>query len=51
MTLTVIYDDPFWVGIFERQTVDGYAVARTIFGGEPTGPKLYQFILTKQSAL
>ena len=43
--LTVYFDDPFWVGIYERQAESGYAVARVVFGGEPSDAELYQFIL------
>jgi len=42
---TVYFEDPFWVGIFEKQAEDGYAVARVVFGSEPGDAELYQFIL------
>lgn len=32
---TIFFDDPFWVGVFERQSEDGYSVARYVFGAEP----------------
>ena len=47
ITLTVLYEDPFWVGIFERQSSEGYSVARTIFGAEPTNPEVYIFVLKR----
>ena len=40
-----MYEEPFWVGIFERHDEQGYSVGRTIFGNEPTNPEIYQFIL------
>lgn len=39
-------ENPFWVGIFERNDNEGYAVARKIFGGEPTDAELFEFVLT-----
>jgi hypothetical protein len=42
---TVYFDDPFWVGVCERQDEDGYSVARVVFGSEPSEAELYQFIL------
>ena len=43
--LTVYFEDPFWVGVYERQDETGYSVARVVFGSEPTDVVLYQFIL------
>lgn len=43
--VTVLIENSFWVGIFERNDSEGYAVARKIFGGEPTDPELYEFVL------
>jgi hypothetical protein len=45
MKLTILYQDQFWVGIFERNDKAGYAVGKTIFGPEPTDPEVMQFIL------
>lgn len=42
---TVSYQRPFWVGIFERKEDKHYAVARKVFGDEPTDPELYEFVL------
>lgn len=42
---TVLLENSFWVGLFERNDSEGYAVARKIFGGEPTDPELYEFVL------
>src|SRR3990167_8527725 len=44
--VTVLLENPFWVGLFERNDNESYAVARKIFGGEPTDAELYDFILT-----
>jgi len=42
--VTVMLENSFWIGIFERNEEKIYAVARKIFGKEPTDPELYQFI-------
>ena len=42
--VTVLLENSFWVGIFERTDESNYAVARNIFGGEPTDAELYEFI-------
>src|SRR3989344_3370357 len=44
--VTVLLEKSFWTGIFERNDHEGYAVARKIFGGEPTDAELYEFVLT-----
>ena len=46
--LTVLFEDPFWIGILERTDKQGYAVAKTIFGSEPTEVEVYQFISGKK---
>lgn len=33
--LTVYFDDPFWVGVFERIERDHLETCRVIFGTEP----------------
>jgi hypothetical protein len=42
---TIHFERKFWVGIFERTDREGYAVARNIFGGEPSDAEVYQFVL------
>lgn len=42
---TVYFDDPFWVGVYERQIENDYSVARVVFGSEPSEAEIYQFIL------
>ena len=43
--LTVQFQPPFWVGIAERWTEDGYQAARVVFGAEPTDAQIYQWVL------
>lgn len=42
---TIYFDKRFWVGTFERIDKEGYAMARHIFGVEPSDPEVYDFIL------
>jgi len=42
--VTVLLENSFWVGIFERTDEANFAVARKVFGAEPTDAELYEFI-------
>jgi len=44
-TCTVLFEDPFWVAVFERGDEAGYAVARVVFGAEPGEAELLDFAL------
>ena len=43
--LTIYFDEPFWVGVFEELDGDKLSVCRTVFGAEPTDAEIYAFIL------
>lgn len=43
--LTVFFEDPFWVGIFERNEGSKLSVAKVTFGAEPRDYDVYEFIL------
>lgn len=45
VTLTVLFDAPFWVGVFERVEDNKLTVAKVIFGAEPKDYEIYDFIL------
>lgn len=45
--LTVLFEDPFWVGVFERTGGNQYQVFKHVFGAEPKGYEIYDFILTR----
>lgn len=45
VTLTVLFDASFWVGVFERVEDDKLTVAKVIFGAEPKDYEVYDFIL------
>lgn len=42
---TIFFEKRLWVGTFERTDKEGYAVARHIFGGEPSDAEIYEFVL------
>lgn len=48
---TIFYENRFWVGTFERTDKEGYAVARHIFGSEPSDQEVHAFILTHYGEL
>ena len=34
-TLTVLFEDPFWIGLFEKTDNEGLHVCKVTFGAEP----------------
>ncbi|MEE1296991.1 MAG: YjdF family protein [Bifidobacterium sp.] len=44
-SLTVYFDDPFWVGVFERVRDGKLQVARVTFGAEPSDREILEFCL------
>ncbi len=49
--LTVYFEAPFWVGIYERQCECLYEVCKITFGAEPKDCEVYEFILKHWSPL
>jgi len=45
-TITVYFEDPFWVGLYERADEAGYQVCRLIFGAEPKDYEVYETLLS-----
>jgi hypothetical protein len=43
--LTIFFDNPFWVGVFERVEGNKLSVCRVVFGAEPKDYEVYDFIL------
>lgn len=43
--LTVLFEPPFWVGLYERMEDDRYEVCKITFGGEPKDYEVYDFLL------
>ena len=45
LTLTVYFDDPFWVGVFERMEDGRLSVCKVTFGAEPKDYEVWAFVL------
>ncbi len=43
--LTVFFDAPFWVGVFERVSDGKLSVCKITFGAEPKDYEVYDFVL------
>ena len=43
-TLTVLFEDPFWIGLFEVTDHEGLHVCKVIFGAEPTEKEVMEFV-------
>lgn len=43
--LTVYFEDPFWVGLYERGGSGTYEVCKITFGAEPKDYEVYAFLL------
>lgn len=49
--LTVYFDDPFWVGVFERIEDEKLSVCKVTFGAEPKDYEVLEFVLRNYSQL
>lgn len=49
--LTVFFDDPFWVGIYERAYNENLEVARVVFGAEPKDYEVYAYLIKNHAKL
>ncbi len=49
--LTVYFDDPFWVGVFERIEDGKLSVCKITFGAEPKDYEVWEFVLKNYSRL
>ena len=43
--LTVFFEEPFWVGVFERVSDGNLSVCQVMFGAEPKDYEVYEFVL------
>ena len=43
--LTVFFEEPFWVGVFERVSDGKLSVCKVTFGAEPKDYEIYNFVL------
>lgn len=49
--LTVFFEEPFWVGVFERSEGGKLSVCKVTFGSEPKIYEVYDFVLREYSKL
>lgn len=49
--LTVYFEEPFWVGVFERLEDGRLSAAKVTFGSEPRDREIYELILRRYHAL
>ena len=44
-SLTILFEAPFWIGLYERIDGDRYEVCKITFGAEPKDYEVYDFLL------
>ena len=49
--LTVYFEDPFWVGVFERVEGDRLTACKVTFGAEPKDAEVWGFLLAHYDQL
>ncbi|MGN0747924.1 MAG: YjdF family protein [Aristaeellaceae bacterium] len=49
--LTVWFEEPFWVGMFERTDGGRLSVAKVVFGAEPKDCEVYAYVLRHYNGL
>lgn len=49
--LTVFFDDPFWVGVYERVAGDALTACKVTFGARPKDYQVHDFVLHHWSRL
>ena len=50
-SLTVFFEDPFWVGVFERMEEGKLSVCKVTFGAEPKDYELFEYVLRYYTGL
>ena len=48
---TVLFEGPFWVGLYEREEDGLYTVCKVTFGAEPSDAEVYAFLCTHWHSL
>ncbi|MFF5211236.1 YjdF family protein [Streptosporangium sp. NPDC000396] len=51
VSLSVYFEDPFWVGVLEIVEDGELRATRFVLGAEPTNPELYEFLMRHGVAL
>ena len=50
-SLTILFEDPFWIGLYERIDNGKYEVCKITFGAEPKDCEVYDFLLNRWRGL
>ena len=50
-SFTILFEGPFWIGVYEAQEGSHYEVCKITFGPEPKDCEVYELILKKWSQL
>lgn len=45
ISLTVFFQEPFWIGVFERVENGGLSVCKVTFGAEPKDYEVHEYLL------
>ncbi len=45
VTMTVLFEEPFWIGIYEREDGESYQATKILFGAEPKGMEVQEYLL------
>ena len=51
LVLTVFFEDPFWVGVFEETSRGKLSVAKVVFGAEPRDNEVFEYFLKNYKEL
>lgn len=51
LVLQVFFEDPFWVGVFQRRERGTLSVSKVTFGAEPRDAQVYELICREYSRL
>ena len=50
-SLTILFEAPFWIGLYERMEHRRYEVCKITFGSEPKDYEVYEFLLKNWNKL
>lgn len=50
-SLTIMFEAPLWIGLYERYDHGQYEVCKITFGAEPKDYEVYEFILKNWNKL
>lgn len=50
-SFTVLFENPFWIGLYERVENGQYEVCKITFGAEPKEYEVYEFLLQNWKSL